>query len=46
MMMTLAKKGPELTALVRENRWKERLEAKYVAIDLFQTRAPGLRMGG
>lgn len=36
MMMTLAKKGPELTALVRENRWKERLETKYVAIDLFQ----------
>ncbi len=36
MMMTLAKKGPELTALVKENRWKERLEARYVAVDLFQ----------
>lgn len=36
MMMTLAKKGPELTALVKENRWGERLQPKRIATDLYQ----------
>ena len=36
MMMTLAKKGPELTALVKEGRWGERLQARYIATDLFE----------
>jgi D-3-phosphoglycerate dehydrogenase len=35
-MMTLAKKGPELTALVKENRWADRLKPEYVAVDLYQ----------
>lgn len=36
MMMTLAKKGPELTALVKQNRWGERLKRENVATDLYQ----------
>jgi D-3-phosphoglycerate dehydrogenase len=36
LMMTLAKKGPELTALVKESRWKDRLDPRYVAVDLYQ----------
>ena len=36
MMMTLAKKGPELTALVKEARWGDRLKPKNVAVDLYE----------
>jgi D-3-phosphoglycerate dehydrogenase len=36
MMMTLAKKGAELTALVKEGRWSERLEPRHIAVDLFE----------
>jgi D-3-phosphoglycerate dehydrogenase len=35
-MLTLARKGPELTALVRENRWKSRVEPKNVTTDMFE----------
>lgn len=34
-MLTLARKGPELSALVKENRWKQRLEAQNVSSDMF-----------
>jgi D-3-phosphoglycerate dehydrogenase len=36
MMMTLAKKGPELTALVKEARWGDRLKPQYIATDLYE----------
>lgn len=36
MMMTLAKKGPALTALVKEARWGDRLKPQYIAVDLYQ----------
>lgn len=35
-MMTLAKKGPQLTKLVAEGRWADRLKPEYVAVDLYQ----------
>jgi D-3-phosphoglycerate dehydrogenase len=35
-MLTLAKKGPELSALVKEGRWADRLAAHNVAVDLFE----------
>ncbi len=35
-MLTLARKGPELSALVKENRWKQRIEAKNVTNDMFE----------
>ena len=35
-MLTLARKGPELSALVKENRWKERVTPKYVSNDMFE----------
>lgn len=35
-MLTLAKKGPALSALVKENRWGERLQAHNIAVDLFE----------
>ena len=35
-MLTLAKKGPELTALVKEGRWMDRLKPQYVAVDMFE----------
>lgn len=34
-ILTLARKGPELSALVKEGRWKERLEPRNVSTDLF-----------
>lgn len=36
MMMTLAKKGPELTALVKDARWGDRLKPQNIAIDLYE----------
>jgi D-3-phosphoglycerate dehydrogenase len=36
MMMTLAKKGPELTALVKGARWGDRLKPQNVAVDLYE----------
>ena len=36
MMMTLAKRGPELTALVKEARWGDRLKPQNVAVDLYE----------
>lgn len=35
-MLTLAKKGPELSALVKENRWGQRLDPRFIATDLFE----------
>ncbi len=35
-MLTLARKGPELSALVKENRWKQRIEPKFVSNDMFE----------
>ena len=35
-MLTLARKGPQLTALVAEGRWAERLKPQYVAVDMFE----------
>ncbi len=35
-MLTLAKRGPALTALVRESRWTDRLKPEYIATDLFE----------
>ena len=35
-MLTLARKGPQLTALVKEGRWGERLRPEYVTTDLFE----------
>jgi D-3-phosphoglycerate dehydrogenase len=36
LMMTLAKKGPALSALVKESRWGERLHPRNIAVDLYQ----------
>jgi D-3-phosphoglycerate dehydrogenase len=36
MMLTLAKKGPELSALVKEARWMDRLKPQFVAVDLYK----------
>ena len=35
-MLMLARKGPELSALVKENRWKERLAPVNVSSDMFE----------
>lgn len=35
-MLTLARKGPELSALVKEGRWGQRLDAGMVSNDLFE----------
>lgn len=35
-MLTLAKKGPELTKLVREGRWMDRLKPEFVGTDMFE----------
>lgn len=35
-MLTLAKKGPQLSAMVKENRWGERLKPQNIAVDLFE----------
>ncbi|MBS0242587.1 MAG: hydroxyacid dehydrogenase [Proteobacteria bacterium] len=35
-MLTLARKGPALTALVAEGRWADRLKPQYVAVDMFE----------
>ena len=35
-MLMLARKGPELSALVKENRWKERLAPQNVSSDMFE----------
>jgi D-3-phosphoglycerate dehydrogenase len=35
-MLTLARKGPELSAMVKENRWKERMKPEYVSSDMFE----------
>ncbi len=35
-MLTLARKGPQLTALVAEGRWADRLKPQNVAVDLFE----------
>ena len=35
-MLMLARKGPELSALVKENRWKQRLEPRFVSNDMFE----------
>jgi len=35
-MLTLARKGPELSAMVKENRWKQRIEPKFVSSDMFE----------
>jgi len=35
-MLTLARKGPELSALVKEGRWKQRIEPKYITTDMFE----------
>lgn len=34
-MLTLARKGPELSALVKESRWKQRLNPEMVSSDMF-----------
>ncbi|MFV0296362.1 MAG: hydroxyacid dehydrogenase [Hyphomicrobiaceae bacterium] len=35
-MLTLARKGPQLTALVAEGRWADRLKPQNIAVDLFE----------
>lgn len=35
-MLTLARKGPELTALVKEGRWAERMRPEMITTDLFE----------
>lgn len=35
-MLTLARKGPELSAMVKENRWKERMQTQFVSSDMFE----------
>ena len=35
-MLTLARKGPELSALVKENRWKQRIDKVNVTNDMFE----------
>jgi D-3-phosphoglycerate dehydrogenase len=35
-MLTLARKGPQLTKLVAEGRWADRLKPEYVAVDMFE----------
>ena len=35
-MLTLARKGPELSALVKENRWKQRIEPQFISNDMFE----------
>ncbi len=35
-MLTLARKGPQLTSLVAEGRWADRLKPAYVAVDMFE----------
>ena len=35
-MLTLARKGPELSALVKENRWKERIAPANISTDMFE----------
>jgi D-3-phosphoglycerate dehydrogenase len=35
-MLTLARKGPELTRLVAEGRWTDRMKPEYVTSDLFE----------
>ena len=35
-MLTLARKGPELSALVKENRWKSRIDRQFVSNDMFE----------
>jgi D-3-phosphoglycerate dehydrogenase len=35
-MLMLARKGPELSALVKEARWRERLESKNISSDMFE----------
>ncbi len=35
-MLTLARKGPELSAMVKENRWKQRIDRQFVSNDMFE----------
>ena len=35
-MLMLARKGPELSALVKENRWKQRIEPRFISNDMFE----------
>lgn len=35
-MLTLARKGPQLSSLVAEGRWADRLKPQYVAVDMFE----------
>jgi D-3-phosphoglycerate dehydrogenase len=35
-MLTLARKGPQLTRLVAEGRWADRLKPEHVAVDMFE----------
>lgn len=35
-MLMLARKGPELSALVKEGRWKQRMQPEYVSTDMFE----------
>jgi D-3-phosphoglycerate dehydrogenase len=35
-MLTLARKGPELSAMVKENRWKERMVPGNISTDMFE----------
>ncbi len=35
-MLMLARKGPELSALVKENRWKERMAPQNISNDMFE----------
>ena len=35
-MLTLARKGPELSALVKEGRWKERMHPQNISTDMFE----------
>jgi D-3-phosphoglycerate dehydrogenase len=35
-MLTLARKGPQLTKLVAEGRWADRLKPEFVAVDMFE----------
>jgi D-3-phosphoglycerate dehydrogenase / 2-oxoglutarate reductase len=38
-MLTLARKGPELSAMVKENRWKQRIDRQFVSNDMFEKTA-------
>ena len=35
-MLTLARKGPELSALVKDGRWKQRMQPEFVSTDMFE----------